>query len=378
MSHDKINIGKEIVMKILFLHLTDIHIFDNECIIEICPHALAISLREVGRFDACCIIVSGDVAFSGQRNQYEIAQKLFDSINTEINSISHLNYAIRILVVPGNHDNVIKNTERTNRMIVDGFHREGDKYFRRELSQLDNFYKFSDKYECFQFGNRIINIKRVVFGNVAIKANLINSAPFSLLGNAYDDKGLHHLPKKEILKLENTNSKQDMEITIIHHSPEWFDDPTKKDLYRIIPQYSDMVFTGHEHYKASGEFSLNQSSSILVSQSKALYGTAEEEGYSCFLFDSNSRKIYEYEFVRKNQKYNLTNQTEERISPKNEFGFSFRKEFSGSLEKDSGLYLDKNYLEYFVFPGLRIVAEKREPDITNIESFKRVIESIDP
>lgn len=64
-------------MKILFVHLTDIHLKENNDISLIHLHELANSLRQIpGKIDACCIIFSGDIAFSGDTKQYIVANKL--------------------------------------------------------------------------------------------------------------------------------------------------------------------------------------------------------------------------------------------------------------------------------------------------------------
>ena len=53
-------------MKILFLHLSDIHLRDNTDIRLINMDGIIKSLSQIGKFDECAIVFSGDVVNSGE------------------------------------------------------------------------------------------------------------------------------------------------------------------------------------------------------------------------------------------------------------------------------------------------------------------------
>lgn len=89
----------------LFVHLSDIH-FDAKDNTLVGPNAvvreaLMIDLAEgaarLGKPDA--VLVTGDIAFSGQEHEYLQARKFLQSV-TDILGIDQIN----VLVVPGNHD----------------------------------------------------------------------------------------------------------------------------------------------------------------------------------------------------------------------------------------------------------------------------------
>ena len=76
-------------MKILFLHLSDAHLRDNTMLSQINTGAIVRSLAQMGEFDECVLIFSGDIV-------QEINDKYFDGKKH-----------IHVMVVPGNHDNVV-------------------------------------------------------------------------------------------------------------------------------------------------------------------------------------------------------------------------------------------------------------------------------
>ena len=66
---------------IVILHLSDIHIDDLNNPVATRVDALAAALRaEATPMDACFIVVSGDIAFSGLPPEYSIAHRFLSSL----------------------------------------------------------------------------------------------------------------------------------------------------------------------------------------------------------------------------------------------------------------------------------------------------------
>ena len=74
-------------------------------------------------------------------------------------------------------------------------------HFYDDLAELSNFYNFSNRNNCFKRGKNI-DVRTLKFGAFKIKVNLINSAPFSLLGSDNGDKGLHYFPMGDFSKFD--------------------------------------------------------------------------------------------------------------------------------------------------------------------------------
>lgn len=56
-------------MKILFLHLSDAHLKEDTILYQINTNAIVRALSQMGEFDECVLIFSGDVVQSGGINE---------------------------------------------------------------------------------------------------------------------------------------------------------------------------------------------------------------------------------------------------------------------------------------------------------------------
>ncbi|HRT55815.1 MAG TPA: metallophosphoesterase [Candidatus Paceibacterota bacterium] len=91
-------------MKLLILHLSDIHVRKdtNACLSRLDKVAPAIA-NEVPDVVAAVIVVSGDIAFSGAKEEYAIALPHLQAVKTEL-ARRLRDVPIHCLAVPGNHD----------------------------------------------------------------------------------------------------------------------------------------------------------------------------------------------------------------------------------------------------------------------------------
>lgn len=166
------------------------------------------------------------------------------------------------------------------------------------------------------------------FGDFRLRINLINTAPFSILGSGNEDKGIHYLPKKELNKLKD-NFEENYTISIMHHSPEWFSDSSKHSLYDKLYNKSDLIFIGHEHYPLNENKQINgQDKNINISTGLALYGTDTKQGFNAVILDIDKKNLTGYKFIYSNNEYlkeiaiNKTN-----VIFKNKYDFIFNSCF---------------------------------------------------
>lgn len=92
-------------MRISFLHLSDFHLNDSKGVHPAKIQAIVDSLGVYTPIEGIVIVLSGDIAATGQANQYKIAATFLKRLIPEIRrkySISEKN--TKILIVPGNHD----------------------------------------------------------------------------------------------------------------------------------------------------------------------------------------------------------------------------------------------------------------------------------
>ncbi len=349
-------------MKILFLHLSDAHLKDNTDLRLININGIVNSLSQIGEFDECALVFSGDVVNSGEKNAYANAGRLVGYIAKNISQKYIDGKIVQTFIVPGNHDNLVKNKNRNNIDLESYYEKkEVDSRFNEDLDELSNFYEFANRNRCFS-RNKVIDVKKLKFGNFTIKVNLINSAPFSLLGSGNRDKGMHYLPLAEFEKF-NIDLHQKYTISIIHHSPEWFSDASKHKLYNVLNESTDLLFVGHEHF-AQNEHKTVNGKHIDISSGVALYGTKTEHGFNALILDTELHTLIGYKYIYNGKIYKPTKViTNKNVVFNTNSSFKFTSEFQKELLTDSNEREGENYSHYFVFPSLE--AKETNSDLKN-------------
>lgn len=361
-------------MKILFLHLSDAHLRDNTKLSDINPNAIVNSLGQMGDFDECIFVFSGDIAYSGKPNEYKVAGGLFGKILKGISEKYLLGKHIRTLIVPGNHDNLAKVPERNGEDIKKYFGDNcTDSHYQDDLFQLKDFFEFANRNGCYKKA-RGIEVQKISFGNFVIKVNLINSAPFSILGSDNGDKGRHYFPDYELSKLD-FDRHENFTISIIHHGPEWFSDDVKRTLFSKMYATSELVFVGHEHFSQNEDKVVNGGKKIDISTGIALYGTDEERGFNAIVLDTNKGTLIGYKFIYNGKIYKPSSTPvleNKGVEFRGKNKFTFTREFRAFLESDTDQREGARYLDYFVFPSMEaknINEDLKNYNVTSEEKF---------
>lgn len=368
-------------MKILFLHLSDAHLRENTNLSQINTSAIIRSLAQMGEFDECVLIFSGDIVQSGGENEYKVAVRLFSKIIKGINDrYFDKKHHIHVMVVPGNHDNLVSAPDR-KREELKGYYidKKIESQFYNELSQLNNFYIFADRNRCYHRG-KIIDVRTIKVGYLNIKFNLINSAPFSLLGSDNGDKGMHYLPEREISKLDWIG-KEDYTISVLHHGPEWFSDKTKEALYEKLYVNSDLILVGHEHYSKNEDKIVNGKHKVDISTGIALYGTDTEHGFNAIILDTDAKKLKGYKYIYNGNIYKPSKTPilqNDKIVFKGRSRFRHTEKYEEYLLTDTDQREGEKYMDYFVFPLLEsknINDELKNYSAPTIEKFIELLQT---
>ena len=360
-------------MKILFLHLSDAHIKRDTDLSEIKPYAIVQALSQIGGFDECTLIFSGDIAYSGEKEAYDTAGRMIGYIAKTISNTYIDGKIVQTIIVPGNHDNQVYNPKRNNLELESYYSsKEYNEKFYDDLNQLENFYSFANRNRCFS-KEKVIDIKTVRYDGFSVRFNLINSAAFSLLGSGNEDKGLHYIPAKELEKL-NRMEHQKYIVSVIHHSPEWFIDTSKHALYNFINESTDLLFVGHEHFGLNEEKRVN-GKHLDVSSGIALYGTETEHGFNALLLDTETHVLLGYKYVFSGRVYKPSIVINDRnVVFRSNSNFRITNEFQRELISDSYERDGENYSSYFVFPSLEAKDAGLDIKNTTINTEEKFLE----
>lgn len=177
------------------------------------------------------LLVTGDVARTGEEKEYHAAAMFFDYLIERLNKPE---YQLRVYLLPGNHD-----LQGPCNSIVC----RADAQYDLDINNMVSFFEFANKYDNqFVLGKPEPITFEVEGTQVSVSG--YNSAPLSsLLG---DDKGFHLLRCPESGLLDNIPDSG-LHIFASHHGPEWFCDDDRLSLEKLLSNCFDFAFTGHEH-----------------------------------------------------------------------------------------------------------------------------------
>ena len=236
---------------IALLHLSDIHIRATDNPVTSRIDALAAAIRaEAPPLEACFILISGDIAFSGLAVEYSIAYAFLSSLKTRLIS-DHPTASIEYLLVPGNHDcNFAPPTDLRNLAIAnlptgDALDLSGD-IVGNCLSVQDQFFHFCQQLTgaSYSRSERLYQTRRYEINRHKIDFHLYNSAWLSRLP---EEPGTLFFPLLAAQPSESSPSPADVTVAMLHHPLNWFVPVNARHLRTHLDRTCDVLLTGHEH-----------------------------------------------------------------------------------------------------------------------------------
>lgn len=282
-------------MKIALIHLSDFHINNTDTVSNEKINTIIKSLKVIKNIDKYVLIVSGDIAYSGKKNEYKKAYSIFNKIISGIKE-NLLNDFLNVLIVPGNHDLCLTKDARDCETVQEYYDNNSiEELIDGEIGYLSNYsqFPFSPKNTY----NNFLTRKFVEFNGYKIQFNLINTAPFSTLKP--NDKELHYFPKDQLKFLKKKNDCN-LCITIMHHSTEWFNWSCKNNLENAIIDNSELLLYGHDHIGSTSLVSLNDSYNMYISSAGSIDFACKndiDDSFNVIVIDTNDNTLDGYSFV---------------------------------------------------------------------------------
>ena len=137
-------------MKVLILHLSDMHVKDRKSIDSFRIKKIADAVVSAGSFDRAILVISGDIAYGGTTDQYKHAWELVGNIITEIKNRNHYKKHIEVICVPGNHDLNHFGAPRSSEMLQTiRKNNQYDSSLKDEFKKQSAFFEYANRNECF-------------------------------------------------------------------------------------------------------------------------------------------------------------------------------------------------------------------------------------
>lgn len=283
-------------MKVKILHLSDLHITSNNISQDIVLVSLLKKIEELAKSGSkpTIVIITGDIAYSGKKAEYDKAKEYIDGI------IEKCEISIdKIFIIPGNHDVDRAQIKPEN---IRWWYKFEDESQLIEILSSDIAFPLIKKATTayFDFIRHYNNDKMEIgeYGEFVAKIPLednkrsltiigLNSAIFC--GYDGDDQKRLAVGLPQVTSCDHSvDSTTDIIISCVHHPFEFFHNCEKPSL-NIIQRFSDIILSGHVHesqnsFRKDG----NNGDTLFITSGAAYERRTSQNGFNIIEFDSEN------------------------------------------------------------------------------------------
>lgn len=234
-------------MKIIFLHLSDIHIRGEADPILAKAQAIASALNGgIVSASMIVIIVSGDVAYSGKKEEYKAAEKFLKEISSAISS--EVRCPVNFLISPGNHDcdfdlNDATRDNNIAAMNIGSVIKIDDSVIKSCTKVQNEFFKFRDRLECWTdaVDDGLWRSVQIQIDDKTIRFDSLN---VSWVSRIREDKNLFYPVDRYVHKAQDQSAAR---FVVMHHPLNWYSQRIYRPFRKLVRQTASIVISGHEH-----------------------------------------------------------------------------------------------------------------------------------
>ncbi|HKM47473.1 MAG TPA: metallophosphoesterase [Terriglobales bacterium] len=239
-------------MRIEIVHLSDIHFrkAGNPLLKVVDQLVLAVNSVDPSA-SLFLVVVSGDIAYSGQPAEYKAALDFFREFREKLAKL-RADAVIEFVSVPGNHDCVLpEKGVKLRRTLVEGVipsmqePTQDEELFAQLRKAQAPYNKF--RRQLGRTGEWDSRCETVVIDHQdkKIQLNLYNTA---LLSQHKEKQGQLHLPLKSFEEHISLGKDSSLCISVFHHSYLWLDSEVAVTFRAHIEKTSDIALSGHQHH----------------------------------------------------------------------------------------------------------------------------------
>lgn len=242
-------------MKVAILHLSDLHFksSNNTDLVRLVSQVSSSVRSHITECGKMIIVVSGDIAFSGQSSEYQVAKEFFENLQTELNQIIKVG-RIQYIVVPGNHDCDFTRTNKLRDMAIQTINKSDeihDDFSAPLLEVQTDFWEFaSDLMRRSIDSQTSFSIDVPVLQDLSFRFDCYNTA---LLSTRHESKGGLIVPQNAFI--DNSCKKKHVVFSVFHHGFSWLSSSTDKNNMTLfsthIKKTTNFALYGHEHTNSS-------------------------------------------------------------------------------------------------------------------------------
>lgn len=290
-------------MKFSIVHLSDIHLkVKANYITQKIDYLVNAINSQLVEIDCIFIVVTGDIANTGNKKEYEEAGVLFNKLSSGLNNFGKPVYFI---LVPGNHDvNFDNSKNKLRKIVIDNI--KTNKADIEDDSLVDQCCEFQNEYRLFEkefvldkniiYADKLLNVLIFESNGKLVKFNCLNT---SWCSEIKEKQGTLYYPITSKIS-QISNHPADLTISVMHHSPVWFESDNIREIHNIIDKHSDIVLSGHEHVSSKSITDKLDGDIIEHLEGSVLQDNSDESisGFNHILVDLDNKcqKIFNYEW----------------------------------------------------------------------------------
>ena len=200
--------------------------------------------------------VTGDVAHSGLREEYDVASTFLETLKDGVSKIDS-SLPVHFVFVPGNHDCNFRAEGDARPALLESLAAKietldpfGD--IVREITNVqDEFFSFEGRFQAdgIPKSDRLRYQTRIRLGDLEIVFDCYNTS----WASRKDEKPGTLLFPPRLLTPEaaSHDAPGQLKISLLHHRDNWLEPSNARVLRDHLDAYSDVILTGHEHVSAS-------------------------------------------------------------------------------------------------------------------------------
>lgn len=372
-------------MKLVILHLSDIHISkDTDPVLKMGTQIARASFTSLVNADRLLIVISGDIANSGKREEYSLATAFLRTVESEIKNEFHA-LELEFIIVPGNHDCDLSGDQRDRNDIIDKIlpSRTGQEQQNMDGGIFDICIRVQNEFEEFRAGmchhpahiDRLWITKKYDINGVSVIVDGIN---LSWASQNPEGVGKIYFP------IRNYESKLTDEcairIAVFHHPAHWLSQSIYREFRTFVRRLANIVLTGHEHKSNNGTIEESESGSSNFVEAGALqyHGVngLRNTGFSIITICGDGGEAFTHEqfaYDEINEWYAPRARCSRTIAPVRRSSFQIVPEFLDTLEDvitpgSQPARREVRLSDVFEFPMLRALKDRDGDDIEFVSS----------
>lgn len=337
------------------------------------------------------LLISGDTAFSGKVEEFEIAKIFYTNLITDLAEYSK--QEINIITVPGNHDcENLAQKDATRKILIDSIQNDTED---PDIGVIKTVAKNQTNY--FHFAKDLYNGLPPLHIDVLSSTHIIDIAEYKVVFNCYNTSFqsiLNEIPGKMIfpvnlLKNDLINSESSLTLACFHHPLHWFQPKDVRNFRNHIENTADFYFTGHEHINSESMKSDLKGNFTYYIEGDVLQDSDSDKnsGFNIINIDLTQTKFHIQNFKWNGKIYDQTEEDPEVHSytrgvslVKNKF--SLKDPFIESLE-DIGATFTHPHIskvklsDLFIYPNVEILrtSSNADEDLSLFTSFENIIKT---